>query len=390
MPAVPGSALNCFEILASEPAVPRRLPRRHDLTAALARRARARRELEHVHAAVAVRGVDVALVQVGGPDDRVVGPPVGELGRVRRIRDVQEPGALAVPRVRHDRPIDVEVVGRAEVRVRVVRSADRPRALLARRAPLAHDVEPERVGRRRPPGLAVVAALERRDRELAAVRARLGGGPEVLLGGQQQIAATVAAVAPRSGLADRPPRVVLEAAGRVAGDGRREPAAAVRDRIQRRRLAVALLDRIPVPALGPVAASAAVAGDPGDAHGVDLDVVRVGGRAVTAEQVDRVHRVATRVARVAQVGDDDRTAERPVARRARLRRGGRRAAGPQPLAVVDAGGGVAGRELLEAQDPEVLRVLRVDDVDARDVGRAVRVRLARLTGGRAGVGARIA
>ena len=70
--------------------------------------------------------------------------------------------------------------------------------------------------------------------------------------------------------------------------------------------------------------------------------------------------------------------------------GRRRAAGPQPLAVVDARGGVTRGQLLEGQQLEVGRVLGVDDVDAGDVGRAVRVRIARRTRRRPAVGARIA
>ena len=42
-----------------------------------------------------------------------------------------------------------------------------------------------------------------------------------------------------------------------------------------------------VDAVGPVAAHAAEAGDPGDARGVDVDVVRVGRRPVAAVEVDK-------------------------------------------------------------------------------------------------------
>ena len=56
-------------------------------------------QLEDVDAAGAVGRVDVALVVVRRPDDAVIRPPVGDLARVGRVRDVQEPRALAVPGV---------------------------------------------------------------------------------------------------------------------------------------------------------------------------------------------------------------------------------------------------------------------------------------------------
>ena len=49
-----------------------------------------------------------------------------------------------------------------------------PRALLLVRVPGADDLQPERVGRRRPPRLAVVAALQRGDAELALLAAAVG------------------------------------------------------------------------------------------------------------------------------------------------------------------------------------------------------------------------
>ena len=132
--------------------------------------------------------------------------------------------------------------------------------------------------------------------------APLGGGTEVLFRGEQQLARRIARVGRGRVGADRTDRVVLEAAGLVVGDRSRNATAAVGDRIERRGRADHVLVAGRGAALGPVAARAAVAGDPGDAHGVDVDVMRVGGHAVAPEQVDRVERVADRVVRVGEIG----------------------------------------------------------------------------------------
>src|SRR5829696_8324643 len=100
---------------------------------------------------------------------------------------------------------------------------------------------------------------------------------------------------------------------------------------------------IGIVALGPVPANAAATRDPGDPLAVDLDVVRVVGHAVVAEQVDRLRR-RDRVRGIADVGHDDRPAAGPVQRRLLLAVRRRRAAGPEVVAAVDAGRRMAGRK----------------------------------------------
>ena len=129
-----------------------------------------------------------------------------------------------------------------------------------------------------------------------------------------------------------------------------------------------------------------------------MRVVRV---AIVAPQVDRLVR-HLRVLRVAQVGDPDRPAvtDRAVVQARRLQRVGvddrpeivlvappRRAAGPDVVALLDAAGRVARRQVDEVADLlEVLRVAVRDDVEA---AHAVRVADRFAVGVRAARGRRV-
>ena len=84
--------------------------------------------------------------------------------------------------------------------------------------------------------LAVIGALERGDHELAALAARLRGGPKSS-SVESSNSPRCSAVAPGRPPPDRTDGVVLEAAVLVTDDVGRQAAAAVRDRVERRRLA---------------------------------------------------------------------------------------------------------------------------------------------------------
>src|SRR4029079_2677735 len=162
---------------------------------------RAVTQLQHLDATHVIGGVDIVAAEVRRADERVVRPVVRDLPWVARVGDVQEPRALAVPRVRDGGAADVEVVRRAELRAGCVWPTDRARALLLVGRPRTDGLEPERLRRCRAPRLAVVAAVERGDVEvalLAATQLRLG---EVLLGREQEVALPIGL---RRVVADRP------------------------------------------------------------------------------------------------------------------------------------------------------------------------------------------
>src|SRR3569833_3722999 len=266
------------------------------------------RELQDVDAAGAVGDVDVLAVPVRGPRARVVWAVVRDLARVRRVADVEEPGALRVERLHQDLAADVEVVRGAVVGRRVA-------ALLAVDAPRADALQAERLLGRRTPAFTVVRTRERGDRQDAVARAAVD---EVLLRRVDQVLAAPGAVT--DAVAGRVVAVVHEPRGRRRlGDATTR----VRERLVRRRAADLVRQRVAVHPVGPVAAHAAAPGHPGHAVAVHLDVVHVVGLAVVAGQLDRL-RVHLREPRVADVGAPDR----PPATVGRRGGGVRRATGP--------------------------------------------------------------
>ncbi len=327
-------------------------------------------QLEDLDAATVVEDIQQVLAEeLRRPHGRarVVGRAVGldavvaDLARELRIEDVEDARALAVEGHRQRRFLDVEVMRRAVVgRRRRLRRVDR-------RVPgrdRLHAIR--RGGRGVQARLTAPRVRQVGDHELAVVGARV---VELLLGAEQDVPVLDATGVDL--LVRRAQRVVHEDDVRAHDAG--HAATGDEDRVPRAREARRVGLRVAIAAARGVAADTAATGDPGDALSVDLDVMRVVGDAVVAVQVDR-RAEDLRLVRVAHVGDPHGATVTAAARRARAEpvevgaTGG--AAGPQEVAVIDAGRRMARRQLDEIADRD--RLARVGVGDDEDAGRAAR------------------